>query len=215
MFVGPWAVTPPRVVGAYSVAVFWFFVVVAGLIVIFGIWAIGLYNGLTRKRVRAQNSLSQIDVQLKRRCDLIPNLVESVKGYMAHERQTLESVTAARAQALQGLDALHEGASRRGVISALAGHAATLDQLIGRLNARIEAYPDLKASANVLALQEELSSTENRIAFARQAYNDAVAELNTGILVFPANLLAGPFGFVAMELFTAAEGERAVPSVSI
>ncbi len=184
------------------------------LVILMG-WFIGAYNNLARRRIRAENSLSQIDVQLKRRCDLIPNLVEAVKGYMTHERATLEAVTAARSRALDGLNALH-GAPRDGqVIRALASSSGAIDLLLGRLAARIEAYPDLKANTSVLALQEELSSTENRIAFARQAYNDAVAEFNMSIAVFPSNLVARTMGFVDMALFEASESDRVVPSAAL
>ncbi len=179
------------------------------------LWVVATYNSFARHRIRAQNSLSQIDVQLKRRCDLIPNLVEAVKGYMTHERETLQAVIEARSSALAGLSALHATPHDGAAIRALAGASGAIDQLLSRLMVSIERYPDLKASTNVLALQEELVSTENRIAFARQAYNDAVMTFNTGIAVFPANMLAGPFGFTSLTLFEAAAAERAVPTVKL
>ena len=179
------------------------------------LWVVATYNSFARHRIRAQNSLSQIDVQLKRRCDLIPNLVEAVKGYMAHERETLQAVIEARSSALAGLSALHSTPHDGSVIRALAGASGAIDQLLSRLMVSIERYPDLKASTNVLALQEELVSTENRIAFARQAYNDAVMTFNTGIAVFPSNMLAGPFGFSSLTLFEVAAAERAVPTVKL
>lgn len=172
-----------------------------------------VYNRLVRSRVRAHNGFSQIDVQLKRRCDLIPNLVESVKGYMTHERTTLESVIAARNATVAGLQSLvatpHDGA----VIRALAGSSAMIDNLLMRLRVSMEAYPDLKASANVLGLQEELVSTENRIAFARQAYNDAVMTFNTNIAVFPSSVIASLGRFSPLTLFEATGSDRILPEV--
>ena len=178
-----------------------------------GGWVVATYNQLARGRIRAGNSLSQIDVQLKRRCDLIPNLVEAVKGYMTHERQTLEAVISARNSAVAGLRALHDAPRDSTVIRSLAGMSGALDQLLMQLSVSIERYPDLKASTNVLALQEELVSTENRIAFARQAYNDAVMTFNTNIAVFPSSLVAAMFGFVVMTLFETDTASRAVPEV--
>ncbi len=188
---------------------------VSGAIVVFlallvpAIYVIAVYNGLRRSQVRAQNAFSQIDVQLKRRFDLIPNLVETVKGYMAHERGTLEAVIAARAQAAGALGAVEGGAMGIASMGALANASGALDGALNRLIGLVERYPELKANANALQLQEELASTENRIAFARQAYNDAVMRLNEGIVVFPASLVAGMFGIREMGLFEAAAGERA------
>ncbi len=173
------------------------------------IYVIAVYNGLRRSQVRARNAFSQIDVQLKRRFDLIPNLVETVKGYMAHERGTLEAVIAARAQAAGALGAVEGGAMGIASMGALANASGALDGALNRLIGLVERYPELKANANALQLQEELASTENRIAFARQAYNDAVMRLNEGIVVFPASLVAGMFGIREMGLFEAAAGERA------
>lgn len=172
------------------------------------IYVIVVYNGLRRAQVRAQNAFSQIDVQLKRRFDLIPNLVETVKGYMAHERGTLEAVIAARAQAAGALGAVEGGAMGIASMGALANASGALDGALNRLIGLVERYPELKANTNALQLQEELASTENRIAFARQAYNDAVMRLNESIVVFPASLVAGWFGIAQMGMFEAAAGER-------
>ena len=179
------------------------------------LWVLLTYNGLVRGRVRAQASFSQIDVQLKRRCDLIPNLVETVKGAMAHERQTLEAVTRARQAALAGLGALQMKPDDYVALRAVAQASQSIDRLLAGLRVTIENYPQLKTSTNVLALQEELSSTENRIAFARQAYNDSVMSYNTALAVFPSNLIAGLFRFTAMGLFEAAGDDRALPEVRL
>ncbi|MDA0214461.1 MAG: LemA family protein [Planctomycetota bacterium] len=177
------------------------------------IWGIAIYNRLVRGRVRAENGLSQIDVQLKRRCDLIPNLVEAVKGYMAHERQTLEAVIAARNSAVAGLQSLGANPRNALAIQSVAGASGQLDQLLMSLRVSIENYPDLKASTNVLGLQEELTSTENRIAFSRQAYNDAVMVFNTNIAVFPSNFVAALLGFSQLTLFEANDADRVLPEV--
>lgn len=178
------------------------------------LWLITTYNGLVTARVRAQNGFSQIDVQLKRRCDLVPNLVEAVRGYMTHERETLEGVTRARAAALSALKELGGNPGNVAALHAAANASGLLDSLLARLTVSIEAYPELKAGQNMLSLQEELVSTENRIAFARQAYNDAVMRLNTAISVFPSNVVARLFGFGPMALFEADASARAVPTVS-
>lgn len=178
-------------------------------------WLLVTYNGMVRGRVRAQASFSQIDVQLKRRCDLIPNLVEAVRGAMAHERGTLEAVTKARQLALDGLGALNAHPGDIAALRAVAQASGSLDRLLAGLRITMENYPQLKTSANVLALQEELSSTENRIAFARQAYNDSVMSYNTRIAVFPSNLVASLFRFVALGLFEAGDPDRAVPEVQL
>jgi LemA protein len=191
----------------------WIFLAIVAVVVV---WAIVAYNGLVALRNRFRNAFSQIDVQLKRRYDLIPNLVETAKAYMAHERQTLEAVTVARGRAV---DAERRAAGQPGQPEAmrhLAQAEAGLAGALGRLFAVMEAYPELKASPNMLALQEELTSTENRIAFARQAYNDSVMEFNTRRESFPANAIAGTFGFRAAELLqaTSSPDERAAPRVS-
>ena len=180
------------------------------------IWLVMAYNRLARLRVRCENAYSQIDVQLKRRFDLVPNLVEAVKGYMAHERQTLEAVISARAAAIDGLrgasGAMHGGAIGMGALAAASGQ---LDVALGRLFGVMERYPDLKANQNALQLQEELVHTENRIAFARQGYNDSVQSLNAQIAVFPTNLVAGLFAFRPMPMFEAADQERAAVRVNL
>ena len=180
------------------------------------IWLVMAYNRLARLRVRCENAYSQIDVQLKRRFDLVPNLVEAVKGFMAHERQTLEAVIRARAAAVDGLrgasGAMHGGVVGMGALAAASGQ---LDAALGRLFGVMERYPDLKANQNALQLQEELVHTENRIAFARQGYNDSVQSLNAQIAMFPINLVAGLFAFRPMPMFEAADQERAAVRVSL
>jgi LemA protein len=166
--------------------------------------AVGLYNGLVRLRNQVGSAWAQIDVQLRRRHDLIPNLVEAVRGYMQHERELFERVAAARTRAL--------AATGAGAISAAEG---ALSQAVAGLLAVMERYPDLKANQNVLALQEELVTTENRIGFARQLYNDLVARYNTRQQVFPVNQLAGALGFRPAEFFQADAAERALPRVDL
>jgi LemA protein len=182
--------------------------------VILVVAVIGTYNGLVALRNRFQNAFSQIDVQLKRRYDLIPNLVETAKAYMAHERETLEAVIQARNMASR---ADQDAAARPGdpeAMRRLSGAEAQLGGALGRLFALAEAYPDLKANQNMLALQEELSSTENKVSFARQAYNDAVMHYNTRREQFPSVLLAGTFGFAAAHLFEIEKPEeREAPRV--
>ena len=167
-------------------------------------WVIGTYNGLVTLRNRFKNAFSQIDVQLKRRYDLIPNLVETAKGYLKHERETLEAVVKARGAAVSA----NQKAARVGAEAALGG-------ALGRLMVVVEQYPDLKANQNMMQLTEELTSTENKVAFARQAYNDSVMIYNTECEKFPANIIAGMFGFQAAELFeVSGEAERQAPKVS-
>lgn len=180
---------------------FWIFLAALAVLVL---WGVGLYNRLVRARNEVKNAWSQIDVQLKRRWDLIPNLVETVRGYMRHERETLEAVTKARQQAI----------SVTGDVAARAQAESILSQTLRSLFAVAENYPDLKANQNFMALQEELTSTENRIAFARQYYNDAVLRLNNLIHMFPSNLIARQFGF-SPEVFFQLEGaeERRRPEV--
>jgi LemA protein len=175
---------------------------------------IGIYNNLVTLRNRFQNAFAQIDVQLRRRYDLIPNLVETAKGYMQHERETLQAVIAARnaAYSANQTAAAHPGDPQ--AVRQLAAADAQLTGALGRLMAVAEAYPDLKANQNMLALQEELTSTENKIAFARQAYNDAVTRYNVGRETFPAVLLAGALGFTPAELFeTEDKAQREAPQV--
>ena len=187
-----------------------------GVVVAVAFWAIAIYNGLVALRNRFKNSFAQIDVQLKRRYDLIPNLVEAAKGYLTHERETLESVIAARGAAM---GAAQKAAAAPGDAAAMQGLAqaeGALGGALGRLMAVFEAYPDLKANQNILQVQEELTSTENKIAFARQAYNDSVMEYNTKRESFPDTIFAGMFGFTAATLLESTESaeERKVPKVS-
>jgi LemA protein len=180
--------------------------IVLGLLAILAIGLISVYNGLVRLRNEVKNAWAQIDVQLKRRYDLIPNLIETVKGYMKHERETLEAVTNARTIAQKMSEA---GAQARGKAE------GELTASLMRLLAVAEAYPDLKANQNFLALQEELTSTENKISFARQFYNDSVLRFNNQTQVFPSNIVAGMFGFKAGEFFeVTAPAEREAPKVS-
>lgn len=169
------------------------------LLVLF--WAIGGYNKLVTLRNRFKNAFAQIDVQLKRRYDLIPNLVETAKGYLKHERETLEAVIAARNAASSASTRAAANPADAGAMKELVGAEAALTGTLGRLFALAEAYPDLKANTNMMALQEELTSTENKVAFARQAYNDAVMVYNTQREVFPSSIIAGMFNFAPAELF--------------
>jgi LemA protein len=174
-----------------------------------------LYNRLVALRQRFKNAFSQIDVQLKRRYDLIPNLVEVSKGYLAHERETLEAVIAARTQAQQAERRAAAAPDDVEAMSGLIGAERTLSGALGRLLAVAEAYPELKGNQTMLGLQEELASTENRVAFARQAYNDAVMHYNTYRESFPQNQIAGMFGFTEAALFEVdAPEQREVPRVS-
>ncbi|MFM1936857.1 MAG: hypothetical protein RI990_1816 [Planctomycetota bacterium] len=177
------------------------------------LWLVAIYNGLVSRRVRVQNGFAQIDVQLKRRHDLVPNLVAAVKGAMAHERETLEAVTRARAAAVNAEARAAAVPGDAAATTALAGAEGSLAAALGRLMIVMERYPDLKANASTLQLQEELVSTENRIAFARQAYNDAVMTYNTRLSVFPDLLVARTFSFVPAALFETDGASRAVPQV--
>jgi LemA protein len=187
------------------------------LVILVGVvwYAISIYNNLVSSRNRVANAFSQIDVQLTRRYDLIPNLVEAVKGYMGHERGTLEAVIEARNAAQAGLKKAAADPSDAAAIQGLAAAEATLSGTLGRLFALAEAYPDLKANQNMLALQEELTSTENKVAFARQAFNDAVLSYNNACQNFPGNLVANNFGFKTAEYLELEEpAKRTVPKVS-
>jgi LemA protein len=190
---------------------------IIALVILVGVvwYAISIYNNLVSSRNRVGNAFSQIDVQLTRRYDLIPNLVEAVKGYMGHERGTLEAVIEARNAAQAGLKKAAADPSDAAAIQGLAAAEATLSGTLGRLFALAEAYPDLKANQNMLALQEELTSTENKVAFARQAFNDAVLSYNNACQNFPGNLVANNFGFKAAEYLELEEpAKRTVPKVS-
>lgn len=179
------------------------------------LWVMSAYNALATRRVRVQNGFSQIDVQLRRRHDLVPNLVAAVKGAMGHERATLEAVTQARAAAVGAQARAASSPGDAASTVALAAAESALAGALGRLLAVMEGYPDLKSSSNALQLQEELVSTENRIAFARQAYNDAVMSYNTRIAVFPDMAVARIFGFAAAGLFEADVEARALPTVDL
>ena len=180
----------------------------------FAMWVMGVYNSLVKLRNRFENAFSQIDVQLKRRFDLIPNLVNVVKGYMAHEKETLEAVIQARSAAM---NAASEAAANPGdavSMGNLSNADSQLSGALGRLMMIAESYPDLKANENMLALQEELTSTENKVSFARQSYNDAVTNYNTQRELFPSNTIAGIFNFGPAELYEVEEkAERDAPKV--
>ena len=190
--------------------------IVLAIIVALAVWAISIYNGLVTLRNRFKNAFSQIDVQLKRRYDLIPNLVETAKAYIKHERDTLEAVTRARNTAVAAAQAAGANPGNPAAMQGLGQAEGALTGVLGRLLAVVESYPDLKANQNMLALQEELSSTENKVAFARQAYNDAVMDYNTKRESFPDTMFAGMFGFTPAELLQATESaeERKAPKVS-
>ena len=176
---------------------------------------IGIYNGLVQKRNAYKNAFTQIDVQLKRRYDLIPNLVETAKGYMKHERETLEAVISARNAAYSANNNAVANPGDPSAMKALAGAESQLNGALSRLLVTFEAYPDLKANQNMLALQEELTSTENKVAFARQAYNDAVTVYNNGRETFPQNIVAGMLGFQPAALLEIEnKEERVAPKVS-
>ncbi len=178
-------------------------------------YVVGGYNGLVSLRNRYKNAYAQIDVQLKRRYDLIPNLVETAKGYLKHERSTLEEVIAARNAAATANTQAAQHPGEANAMQALAGAETALTGSLGRLLGVVEAYPDLKANQEMLRLMEELTSTENKVAFARQAYNDSVMQYNTDREKFPTNFIAGWFHFAAAELFVIQNaGEKAAPTVS-
>lgn len=174
--------------------------ILLAIIVAFAFYAISVYNGLVTSRNGYKNSFAQIDVQLTRRHDLIPNLVETAKGYMKHERETLEAVIQARNSAVSGLSAAKANPGDPAAIQQLAGAENALTQTLGRMFALSEAYPDLKANQNMMQLSEELTSTENKVAFARQAYNDSVMGYNNAREVFPSSVVANMFNFQAAQL---------------
>ncbi len=185
-----------------------------GLIIAAIVFAISLYNGLVRKRNAYKNAFAQIDVQLTRRHDLIPNLVETAKGYIKHERETLEAVIQARNQAVAGLKAAAGKPGDPSAMATLAGAENMLTGALGKLFALVEAYPDLKANQNMMQLSEELTSTENKVAFARQAFNDSVMSFNNACETFPSNLIANSFNFEQAQLLEIeTEAKREVPKV--
>jgi LemA protein len=178
-------------------------IIVIGILVIIIFWVVGMYNGLVRLRNQVKNGWSQIDVQLKRRHDLIPNLIETAKGYMKHERETLESITNARTHALEASGVTNQAKAE-----------GELNNALSRFMLIVENYPDLKASQNFLSLQEELSSTENKVSFSRQFYNDQVLAFNTKIESVPTNIIAGKFNFKQAEFFEIeTPAEREAPKV--
>ncbi len=184
-----------------------------GLVLV--IWVVGIYNGLVGLRNRFKNAFAQIDVQLKRRYDLIPNLVETAKGYLKHERETLEAVIKARNIAAAAAQAAAANPADGNAVRSLLSAEAGLGGALSRLMVVSEQYPDLKANQNMMQLTEELTSTENKIAFARQAYNDSVMTYNTKREVFPNVIFAGMFGFQPAELFKIEDPtERSAPKVS-
>lgn len=178
-------------------------IIVLGILVVLVIWIVGMYNGLVRLRNQVKNAWSQIDVQLKRRHDLIPNLVETAKGYMKHERETFEAITKARSQAVEAQGVAEQGKAE-----------GQLTEALGKFMLVVENYPDLKANQNFLALQEELTTTENKVSFSRQFYNDQVLQFNTRIESVPTNIIANMFGFKQAEFFEIEVAtEREVPKV--
>ncbi len=188
-------------------------VVIAALV----FWGVAIYNKLVTLKNRFQNAFAQIEVQLKRRYDLIPNLVETAKGYIKHERETLEAVIAARNQAMAGLQAAAADPGNPGAIKELASAEGALGSALGKLNVVVEAYPDLKANENMMQLSEELTSTENKISFARQGYNDQATEYNTYKQTFPPVIFANFFGHsqdAELLEFADSEAMQEAPSIS-
>lgn len=194
-----------------------FLIAIVGAVAAFALWAVAVHNGLVIARNAFRNAFAQIDVQLTRRHDLIPNLVETAKAYLEHEKGTLEAVVKARGAAMAGLGAAKAAPDDAAAMARLGGAEAQLSGALSRLMVTVEAYPQLKASANMQQLSEELTSTENRIAFARQAYNDAVMSYNNQREVFPGSLVAGSFAFGPAALLQIGEADahkRDVPRVS-
>jgi LemA protein len=188
--------------------------VIGGVLILIILFVIGIYNKLVVGRNRVKNAYAQIDVQLTRRYDLIPNLIETAKGYMKHERETLEAVTEARNTAAAAAKAVAGDPTNAGAMKSLVGAEGTLSGLLSNLNVSMEAYPDLKASQNMMQVQEELTSTENKIAFARQAYNDSVMHFNVQRESFPDSIIAGMFNFQEAQMFEVEDDKvREVPKV--
>lgn len=189
--------------------------IVIGVILFFVIVIAAMYNGLVTYRNQYKNAYAQIDVQLKRRYDLIPNLVEIARGYMKHERETLEAVISARNSAMAAAKVAAQNPGDPSAMQGLMGAEMALGGAMGRIFALAEAYPDLKANTNMMQLTEELTSTENRIAFSRQAYNDLVTAYNTKREVFPTVMIAGMFGFGAAELLQSTESAEERKAVKV
>jgi len=192
-------------------------IVLGGVLLIIVMYVVGIYNRLVTLKNRFQNAFAQIEVQLKRRYDLIPNLVETAKGYMSHERETLEAVIAARNQAMAGLQAAAKAPGAADTMQQLAGAEGMLAGALGRLNVVVEQYPDLKANQNMMQLSEELTSTENKVAFSRQAFNDAVTGYNTYKQTFPPVVVAGLVGHgqdASLLVFEDSDQIKEAPKVS-
>jgi LemA protein len=188
--------------------------VLVALVLVLGLWVVGIYNTLVALRNRFKNAFAQIDVQLKRRYDLIPNLVETAKGYLKHERETLEAVIKARNIALAASQSAAANPADANAVKSLGAAETGLAGALSRLMVVAEQYPDLKANQNMMQLTEELTSTENKVAFARQAYNDSVMTYNTSRETFPNVIFAGMFGFLPAELFKIDDPtERNAPKV--
>ncbi len=191
------------------------FIVILVLILIFVFWAVGAYNRLVGLQNQFKNAFAQIDVQLKRRYDLIPNLVETAKGYMKHERETLEAVIAARNQAVNANAKASANPMDIHAVQQMAAAEGMLNSTLGRMFALSESYPELKANQNMMQLTEELTSTENRIAFARQAYNDGVMQYNTSREQFPGSIIASMFAFKPAELLQSTESPEERKAVKV
>jgi LemA protein len=183
--------------------------ILIAILVVLALWAVGIFNGLVTARNAFKNAFAQIDVQLQRRFDLIPNLVETAKGYIKHERETLEAVIAARGAAMAGLSAAKASPGDPAAMAQLANSQGVLNGALGRLMAVAEAYPDLKANQNMMQLSEELTSTENKVAFARQAFNDSVMAYNNKREVFPSSIFAGIFNFTQATLLEIPAADQA------
>jgi LemA protein len=194
------------------------FLILLAIIVVLGFFVVGIYNGLVTARNAFKNAFAQIDVQLQRRFDLIPNLVETAKGYLTHERETLEAVIAARGAAMAGLSAAKASPGDPAAMAELSSSQGMLNGALGRLLMVAEAYPDLKANQNMMQLTEELTSTENKVAFARQAFNDSVMAYNNKREVFPSSVVAGMFNFAPAALLEIPADQqatvRAAPKVT-
>jgi LemA protein len=186
-------------------------IVTLAVVVVLALWGVSIYNRLVAARNAFKNAFAQIDVQLTRRYDLIPNLVETAKAYLKHERETLEAVINARNTAVAGLKAAAADPGSAAALTQLSGAEAGLSGALGRLFALAEAYPDLKANTTMMQLSEELTSTENRVAFARQAFNDAVMNYNNAREIFPNSLIAGSFGFQPAKMLDAPAPEKREP----